>query len=269
MNEAHTSNQSAKREAQLREALSLQVQTGNRDNAIQFARLLLKEFASAKTYRYLGKVVSSESVVGLGLRPYRIALLSSFSIEFMKDALFALGVANGLLIEFYQTGFGAFRQEILNPSSGLYQKSVDLTILAVEGEDWLPEIYRQYTLNSLNLIAIKDNFKRELMGLLEKFRTYSHSPILIHDLAQPLYCLLGIAEGSNHLGQGLLVHDLNKLLHEVCSRYSEAFVVNYQSIVSRVGGNHWQHWRLCCECSESQQSNLLQKFRQRLGLLRN
>ena len=244
MNEAHTSNQSAKREAQLREAFSLQVQTGNRDHAIQFARLLLKEFASAKTYRYLGKVVSSESVVDFGLKPYRIALLSSFSIEFMKDALFALGVANGLLIDFYQTGFGAFRQEILNPSSGLYQKPMDLTILAVEGEDWLPEIYGRYTLYSSNLITIKENFKHELTGLLEKFRSYSHSPILIHDLAQPLYCLLGIAEGSNQLGQRELVHDLNKLLHELCSRYSDAFVVNYQTLVSRVGGNHWYDLRM-------------------------
>ena len=244
MNEAQTYQDSAKREEQLRKEFTSHVQVGNRDHAIQMARLLLKEYASPKTYRFIGKAIRVDKATGSGLRPFRMALLSSFSIEFIHDALFAHGVANGLMIEFYQSAFGAFRQEILDSSSGLYSKAVDLTVLAVEGEDWLPNAYGRYSLVNTNQAILKDNFKRELSALLDKFRTNSRSPLLIHGFAQPMHSLLGIAESFNNKGQRQFIQDLNDLLREVCSQYTDAFVLDYQALLSHIGGNHWYDLRM-------------------------
>ena len=237
-------NDDAMREGQLREAFATHVQSGNCDSAIQSARLLLKDFASAKTYRFIGKIAQGDGAFNLGLRPFRIALLSSFSIEFIQDALFAQGVANGLRVEFYQTGFNAFRQEILDSASGLYQNPFDLAILAVEGEDWLPEAYSRYSLATVNHAILKENFKSEIAAMLGRFRANSRSPILIHDLAQPDHYLLGIADRSNGKGQGCLVGEVNDILHEVCGQFSNAYVLGYDALVSRIGRERWYDQRM-------------------------
>jgi predicted enzyme involved in methoxymalonyl-ACP biosynthesis len=180
----------------------------------------------------------------LGLRPFRIALLSSFSVEFIHDALIAQGLANGLRVEIHQGGFGAFRQEILNPASGLYAFRPDLAVLAVEGEDWLPQAYGRYSPADPNFQAHALNFKKEIGGLLNQFRANSKTPILVHDLAQPMYSPLGIADAACPQGQARLLRDLNDALAEVCAGLADTHVLRYGDLVARIGSGQWYDARM-------------------------
>jgi FkbH-like protein len=244
MSEALTHKASDGREQQLRNMFSAHVQAGNRDHAIQFARLLLSEFESAKTYRFIGKIVRGGESLHLGLRPFRLALLSSFSIEFIQDALLALGFASGLRVEFYQAGYGVFRQEILDSASGLYAESVDLAILAVEGEDWQPDAYGRYSPAQPDNAAHKENFKHEIAALLGKFRANTPTPLLIHNFTHPPHYLLGIADGYHEKSQSRLIQDLNEVLHEVCTQLPDTYVLGYDILVSRIGHDHWYDQRM-------------------------
>ena len=244
MNKPPSPKDVAQREKNLRDAFTSHVQAGNRDHAVQCARLLIIEFASAKTYRFLGKIISGNDGLNLGLRPFKIALLSSFSIEFLHDSLIAYGVANGIKVEFYQTGFGAFRQEILNSASGLYKTPFDLAILAVEGDDWVSAAYAQYSPVTASREILTKNFKGEIISLLEQFRTNTHSPILIHNFAQPTHYLLGIADGSNEKSQRGLVNELNAIMQEACNQFSDAYSLSYDVLVSRVGHDQWYDRRM-------------------------
>lgn len=231
-------------EKQYRDSLSSHVREGHRDLAIQYARMLLAESPGGGTARFIRKLAQGEEAATLGLRPFRIALLSSFSIEFLQDALIAHGLANGLRVEIHQGGFGAFRQDILNPASGLYAFHPDLAVLAVEGEDWLAQAYGRYSPADPHIQAHTLNFKKEIASLLGQFRANSKSPILVHDLVPPAYSLLGIADGASSQGQAALIRDLNDALMEICAGLADTHVLRYGTLVSRVGSERWYDSRM-------------------------
>ena len=244
MSEAAAHTAAAAREAQFRASLAEHVRQGDRDLAVQYARLLLAAAPGGGADRYLRKLAESAEAAGLGLRPYRVALLSSFSIEFLRDALVAQGFANGLRIETYQGGFGAFRQDILAPASGLYSFRPDLAVLAVEGEDWLPQAYGRFSPADPHVQAHKLSFKNELGGLLERFRAQCGAPVLVHDLAPPAYSALGIADGAHPQGQARLLRDLNHALAEACAGVADAHVLGYAALAARVGAGQWYDARM-------------------------
>src|SRR6188472_1581698 len=95
-----------------RSQLRVHVEAGHRDHAIQAARQLLAEQPGVRSWRFMRKLMAEARPGALALKPLKIALLSSFSIEFMHDALIAYGFVSGFEIEVYQAGFGAFRQEL-------------------------------------------------------------------------------------------------------------------------------------------------------------
>ena len=244
MNKTAPHESAAAREKQFRDALADHVRQGERDLAIQYARMLLAAAPGGGTDRFIRKLAQGGEAARLDLRPYRVALLSSFSIEFLHDALIAQGVANGLGITVYQGGFGTFRQEILDPASGLYAFRPDLAVLAVEGEDWLAEAYGRYSSADPNLQAHPARFKDELASLLGQFRAHSQAPLLVHDFAPPAYEPLGIADGASPQGQAGLLKGLNQAMAEVGAGLADTHVLRYAALVSRVGGEQWYDPRM-------------------------
>src|SRR5437867_6058941 len=119
----------------MRQSIHFCLRNGQTHEAIQAARTLLEREPGRRIHRFLRDALAAPDLSLAGLRPLKVALLSSFSIEFIHDSLVALGFVAGLKIDIYQAGFGTFRQELLNPASRLYAQSPDVVILAVEGED--------------------------------------------------------------------------------------------------------------------------------------
>src|SRR5262245_33260114 len=85
--------------------------------AMQVVRALLKEESGTRQWSFI-KNELQKAPATLALRPLKIALLSSFSTEFLHAPLIAYGFASGIRVEIYQAGFGQFRQEILDERSG-------------------------------------------------------------------------------------------------------------------------------------------------------
>src|SRR5947208_3070805 len=83
---------SAVQEAHLRDMVASSLHTRDYDRCIQHARILLQEKPGARTLRFLRRVAEGADE----LRPFRVAFLSSVSIEFANDALIAYGFVNGL-----------------------------------------------------------------------------------------------------------------------------------------------------------------------------
>jgi FkbH-like protein len=68
-------------------------------------------------------------------RRVRIALLSSSTTAFLAPVLQASLLRDGILAEFYEGAFGAYRQEILDPASALYSFKPDIGVLLIQGRD--------------------------------------------------------------------------------------------------------------------------------------
>ncbi len=232
---------------ELRGAISQSLKAGTMAQAHQGARALLASSPSLLNYKFLRQLVEEMSPDLQGIRPYRVALLSSFSIEFIHDALIAYGFANGLRIEIYQSGFGLISQEILDPNSGLYGFKPDVAVLAIEGEDWLPEVYSNFMdadQTSANFEQLIHGFKIKMTGLLRTFRAASTASLLIHSLAQPQFLRAGIADASLTHGQARLVVDLNRALADASADIVAAHVVDYAGLVSQFGAQHWYDARM-------------------------
>lgn len=224
-------------EEKLRSQISLYTKTGNRDAAVQSAQKLLEAFSSAKNFRFLRNLIEKETA--LPLLPFRIALLSTFSIEFITDALIARGFANSLRISIHLTGFGLYKQEILDPNSGLYQSQADLVILAAEGEDLFPAAYHHFSPIEDQIQKHLADFKDQISVLIQNFRNRLPTPLLIHGLAQPMQLQLGIADGVRNPGQSRLIAEINESLLSICSEFKNVSVLRYADLVSRIGYLNW------------------------------
>ncbi|MBU3998825.1 MAG: HAD-IIIC family phosphatase, partial [Gammaproteobacteria bacterium] len=233
--------------AELRNSISQSLKEGAMASAHQGARALLNSSSGLLNYRFLRQLVKEMPPQLQGIKRYRVALLSSFSIEFIQDALIAYGFANGLRIEIYQSGFGLISQEILDPCSGLYAFAPDVVVLAIEGEDWLPEVYTDFMdadQASVELEQLVDNFKKKMAGLLRTFRAASTAPLLIHNLAQPRFRRAGIADMGLTRGQARLVIELNLALADASADIVAAHVVDYAGLVTQYGAQHWYDARM-------------------------
>lgn len=231
--------------ADRRAAIRAYAEAGELHAACEQARLMLQEQASALNFRWLRQFVQVLPADVGPLRPLRLALLSSFSIEFLHDALVAFGFASGLRIEIYQSGFGQIRQEVFDSGSGLYAFGPNAAIIAVEGEDWLPQVYTDFLdADAAALAQASGHFVDELHGIAQAFRERSTAPLLVHDLAAPRLVRSGIADARLAQGQGELIAALNRRLCGALAQVVDTHVLAYASLVAQHGSRHWYDERM-------------------------
>jgi FkbH-like protein len=229
----------------LRDAFTAALHSGQKFESMQIARALLLEDSSLSQISFISRELERIPRSTLGLKPLKIALLSSFSIEFIKKPLAVLSFLNGIDAEVHLSGFGQFQQEIRNPSSGLYAFSPDVVILSVEGADWLPEIYRDY-LDRLatGFDAVVTKFTEEFQSLLSAFRATSKATLLVNNLVPPTWRQLGILDGQADPGQVQLIHRLNESLASAAQQTPGLILVDYAGLISRFGAHNWYDDRM-------------------------
>lgn len=226
-------------ETNLRRDFAAACASGDALAARRLARALLALNASGATIRYL---VSSIRGVGAklpGLKPLKLGLLSSFSAEFLSDALIVAGLLRGLAIELYVARFNQFRQEILDRASGLYAFAPDAVIISVLGEQLCPGAYE-----SLAGQATPSDSAAELVGLLETFRRSSSASMLVQNLLPPTRPLLGVGDAGMTSGQRQQVQRLNAELAGAAQRIGGVFIVDYEGLVARHGATQWHDPRM-------------------------
>lgn len=213
--------------------------------ATRAARTLLGKTPQGAVATFIRRAIENTPADRLPLAPLKVALLSSFSIEFIHDHLIALGFLEGLRIQIYQAGFAQFRQEILGADSGLYAFSPDAVVLALEGKDLLPALYSYDAPDGeapLETAAVESS--QELARLVQAFRERSAATLLVHNVAPPPWRRLGILDGHVGPGQAELVSMLNAALARVCRETRGVYAVDYAGLVHRAGALQWYDDRM-------------------------
>jgi FkbH-like protein len=232
-------------EEESRQSVLSHLRHGRTHEAVHAARMLLEQQPGRRTHRFLRDVVAATGALGSGLKHLKVALLSSFSIEFVHDSLVALSLLGGMRLEIYQSGFGTFRQELLDARSALYAWSPDVVVLAVEGEDWIPAAFSGYMdVAEGHFEKISSGFDAELSNLITAFRAQSAAPLLIHNLAFPGWRKLGILDPKLPHGQGRIINELNDALSAVARGATDVHVVDYAALVNRYGAVNWYDERM-------------------------
>lgn len=223
----------------LRAALVAAGADGDTATVAATARALLRADPSIRQASFFRKAAEAfPASVGT---PFRVALLSSFSIEFLRDPLAAHALTEGLRLETWVAGFNQFRQEILAPTSALHRFRPDAVILAIDGEALAPALYDGFPLTptgdqAAELIA---GAVGEVRALIEAFRATSAAPLLLHDLAPPRWRTLGILDGAAGPGQGAVTAEINARLRQEARRHPGVYVVDYAGLVAEAGATAW------------------------------
>src|SRR5215471_19776671 len=113
-----------------RERIGAALRTGDYHQARQAVADLLEANTSGRVLRLIAGLSKRQGTVLAGVKPAKIAVLSSYSIEFLDDALTVACFLKGVVPELYQPAFNQFQQEILAPDSGLYRFAPDIVILS-------------------------------------------------------------------------------------------------------------------------------------------
>ncbi len=226
-----------------RELFVAALEAGDLPHAAAAARSLIAG-SSIHQLSFVRKAIDKAPAERLGLTRLKVALLSSFSIEFLHDALVAQAFVDGFGTEIYQPAFGQFRQEIIDPASGLYRFAPDVVVLALEGRDVVPALYRPFVSDDGTVERAVAEAQSELASLVQCLRKCSSAVLLVHDFARPAWPRLGILDGHELPGEAQRVEELNAALRSMCREMPSVYVVNYAGLVGRVGALRWYDERM-------------------------
>lgn len=178
-----------------------------------------------------------------GRQSVRVALLGSFTTDFLLPLLRADLFVEGLACEFYSSGFGQFRQELLNRESDLYSFGADATFVLFRLEDVFPTQVAEFSaLDQAGRAA----FAHDVVALYEilvlAWQERGRGALLLSDQAVPF----GLWAPLSSTGGGWpeFVADLNARLAQLCSPRPGVYRFGWRDLGARCGEQAFSDPRL-------------------------
>ena len=131
-----------------------------------------------------------------------VAVLCSFNLDTLPRHLAPALAARDLKAEFYFSGYGQYRQAILDESSDLYASKPALLFLFLDGQDLLPELcQRPFDLTPDQREAYVQQTFAELEALVDVLvDRLPRAVLFVHTLAAPPLNSLGLLEFNSIFG---------------------------------------------------------------------
>ncbi|NQT45939.1 MAG: HAD-IIIC family phosphatase [Candidatus Omnitrophica bacterium] len=171
-----------------------------------------------------------------GEKNIKIAILSSFTINGIKETLFVKCWELGISPIFHVGEYNQYAQEILNKNSGLYKSDPDLIIIFIDIRTIMGEYYLlPYQISDEQRKDLLGEKLKEIQSLIQKIEENSSAKILIHNFELPSYSPLGIVESKQKFGFIESIETLNADLRNAFKNDSQVFIFDYNSFCSRIG----------------------------------
>lgn len=175
----------------------------------------------------------------------KIAILSSFTVNGIKEALMVKCSSLCILSKFYIGGYGQYVQEILNQESELYRFNPDLIIVLVDTMSICGDnFYFPYRLTEEQRISWVKNKCETLHSLMLTLKKYLSSKILLNNFEVPFYSPLGICENKQSFGFIEMIEELNRNLRIFYKTDSQVFIFDYNSFCSKIGKQQSMNYKM-------------------------
>ena len=170
-------------------------------------------------------------------RQLRIALVGNATLDHLASYISVECYRAGLRPTLYLAGFDQVRQEILDPSSGLYAFGPDVLVCAIHASRLFPRLHDDPSeLSVEQRRAEGDTGLASLQGLMDTFTQRSSALVLLHNMVTPQHPALGILDWRDELGQAELFGELNRRIAElVRTRYQTVYVVDEDRVQAKAG----------------------------------
>ena len=211
-------------------------------NAVGAARLLGEFWREEHNSSRAGFVVSCYERLRpqLALRPVRIALLRSFTVEPLMPMLRAEAFTVGLDFNVHIGEFNAYAQEILDPDSQLYRFQPDVVILCVQTRDIAPELWSRFTaLDPEQSQAAANRVIESFGNWIRIFRERSNANLVIHNLETPDFPLAGILDSQSGHSQAEVIRGVNAAIADKARKEHGVYILDYDGLISRKGHEQW------------------------------
>ncbi len=165
-----------------------------------------------------------------------IAILSSFTINGIKETLRVQCGEFGVLTNFYVGGYNQYAQEILEPQSGLYKFNPVLVIIfidtrAITGDSF----FLPYELSNDERQDWIEDKVNEIVSLAKVVSERSLAKVILHNFEVPAYSPLGLIESKQEIGFIESIEIINQNIREQFKRNNQVFIFDYNAFCSYVG----------------------------------
>jgi FkbH-like protein len=166
----------------------------------------------------------------------RVAILNSFTINGLEEALCVKCAERKINCVTYLSAYGQYNQDILNPTSKLYEFSPDITFLIVDTRTILSSLfYTPYSVSTSDRREYIDKCIGKLVNLVKSFTNRSDSKLVITNFCTPTYTPYGICETKTEYGLREMVRDLNVKLSDALRNESAVFIFDFDSFITKYG----------------------------------
>ncbi len=227
----------------LRSQVDTLIASGDADGAqLRLAELWRAESTSATAAFVVARL---EKLRGkLNLRPYKLAILRSFTVEPVVSLLRAAAFGYGLDLTVHVGDFNVYAQEILDKDSALYKFAPDAVILAVRTAELAPDLWQNYAdLAPEQVTEAAQRVSTSLTQWIRAFRERSHAALMVHNLEQPARPSTGLLDAQSNSGQGAAIRSINDSLRQAASEQRGVYVLDYDALVARFGRLGWRDER--------------------------
>jgi FkbH-like protein len=177
----------------------------------------------------------------LRLVPHRVAILRSFTVEPVVPLLRAGAFAASLDLDIHVGDFGAYVQEMLDPSSAIYRFKPDTVFLAVGTEDIAPELWSRYAdLSSSDVLSVVDRLVADYREWVTAFRRCTKANLVLHTLECPAASPLGILDNQRVESQGEAIGEINRQIRALAAEHAGVVAFDYDGLVAAHGRLSWR-----------------------------
>jgi FkbH-like protein len=236
-------SQEKKEAGSAREEIDRLVMGGESRRAQSLLRELWKRDPGPKT---AGFVVSRFERLRptLAVRPCRIAILRSFTVEPVVPVLRAAAMVNGIDPVVWVGSFNAYAQEILDEKSSLYSFAPDIAILAVQTRDAAPKLWHAFTeLFPAEVREVAGSVTESFERLVQAFRSRSKAHLVLHSFEQPSFNSHGVLDSQAEISQGETIWQINRELRRLSQKHPGLYFLDYDGLVARSGRQNWHDER--------------------------
>jgi FkbH-like protein len=166
----------------------------------------------------------------------RIALLSSYTINGLKEILDVKCAECGILASIYEGPYNQYSQEVLNTNSDFYKFKPDIVFLIIDSRNIFDELYH---FPDSKPIDQKKSFVTEKISeinhLVDFFTKQCNATMIISNLNIPTDSSYGISEQKLDYGLCNMIQEFNSRLNLNYKNSEYVAILDFNSFVSKHG----------------------------------
>jgi FkbH-like protein len=186
------------------------------------------------------QILSTRDALASGLKPFRLGIARSFTIEPVVPILRARAILEGIDLAVTLGAFNNFGAEMLDAASILLEPPPDAVLLALQTRDVAPRLWADYPGADVDATQeLVDQAVEFYKELIKGMRRMSPVPLIVQGLETPLHLTFGVFDGRLALGQSAAISLVNRRLCEFAALQTGVYFLDMDALVAGFGRRSW------------------------------